>query len=156
MAFGWILSLILPHCPVMLTQAGGEMMGAVISGDKIEIVGGCRRKHSLERLPPGTADRAGRQTADCVGVVWGRRLQILFGQGAAEIFAPVDYRRIGLQLHAPAETIVKHRGNKRTFVCLAGFLLDYRSQGEYLVPGQRSVPWLQGAVHLKRTIDQTG
>ena len=105
----------------------------------------------------GHRDGRRRQAAPGVGVVGRIAQKILASDISVErITHAVDYRRIGLQLHAPTKAIVKHRGNKRAFVSPAGFLLDYRSQGEYLVPGQSSVARLQGAVHSKRTIDQSG
>lgn len=37
--------LVLLHRPVVFTEIRGEMVGAVVFGDKIEIVGGSRLQH---------------------------------------------------------------------------------------------------------------
>ncbi|SAJ25420.1 Uncharacterised protein [Enterobacter cloacae] len=101
---------------------------------KIEIRRFGRVRGGLQRSFTRRRNRSRRQAANHVGIIRRWRLQIFSGNPAVVVFAhAVDDGRIGLQTHADAQTVNKHRGNLVTFGSHGRLFLDDRGHRHELV-----------------------
>ena len=69
--FFFYVGLVFFHRLLVGEIIGGEKVGAVVFGDKIEIVDGCRIQGGLEGVQTGIGNRTRREAIDLIGVVSG-------------------------------------------------------------------------------------
>ena len=113
------------HVPEVLPVGLGKDVAAGAVGDEIKFFVRHRMDGGLDRLAAGIGNRRRRQAEMNIGVPAVRLFQVLAQQAAAErrlaSGQAVNHRRVGLQLHAPAQPVDEDAGDTRPLARLAGF-----------------------------------
>ena len=127
---GWVMiflssSLVAQNRCVVFCQCGGEMVGAIFLGDKIQKRSGGRVENGLDGSGTGIADRAGRQASTCIGVIGSIGKKVGPCEVAIEALESIDHSGIALKPDPSPEAVEENPCDQWSFLRHTSLLFNH-------------------------------
>ena len=100
--------LVFSNCAVVVGEIRGELMAAILPGNKIELIGLGRFQGGQDGVQSGVGDGARWQAEIAIGIGRGINGQVLFADIAIKISQCVDDRGVRLQSHFFLQAVVEY------------------------------------------------